>query len=145
MMEFFFDTTRAVVNMILSGTISKYPDITVLIPHCGAVLTPLIDRFSNFASRILASDDADFNIEDIQRLFKQRFYYDLAGFSMQNQIHGTLRWAGSERLLYGSDYPYTPAEGIAFQVATMDEEAKKLWSEEVIGRVYAGNAKTLFA
>lgn len=142
-MEFFFDTARAVVNLIMSGTISRYVNITFLIPHCGAVLPPLIDRLSNFATKILASD-ADFTIEDIQHIFRERFYYDLAGFSMQNQIHGTLRWAGPERLLYGSDYPYTPSEGIAFQVATMDEEAKKLWSDETIKQVYAGNARALF-
>jgi predicted TIM-barrel fold metal-dependent hydrolase len=141
--EFFFDTARAVVNMIMSGTISRYPDITFLIPHCGAVLPPLIDRFSMFATRILVSN-SKLGVEEIHRICRERFYYDLAGFSMQNQIHGTLRWAGTDRLLYGSDYPYTPAEGIAFQAAIMDEEARKLWSDDVIERVYALNAKSLF-
>ena len=143
-MEFFFDTARAVVNMILSGTVSRHPDITFLIPHCGAALPPLIDRFSMFATRILASD-SQIGVEEIHAIFRDRFYYDLAGFSMQNQVHGTLRWTGPERLLYGSDYPYTPAEGVTFQAAIMDEEAKKLWSDNVIKRVYALNADKLFA
>jgi predicted TIM-barrel fold metal-dependent hydrolase len=143
MLEFFFDTSRAVVNLIMSGTVMRYPDITFLIPHCGAALPPLIDRFSNFATKILISD-MDLTTDDINMMFREKFYYDLAGFSMENQIHGLLRRAGSERLLYGSDYPYTPASGIAFQAATMDKEVEKLFSEEVIKRVYSGNAKALF-
>lgn len=143
MMEFFFDTTRAVVNLILTGTISRHPEITFLIPHCGAALPPLIDRFSSFATRILATDDVKFSVEDIYRIFRQRFYYDLAGFAMQNQIHGTLRWAGPDRLLYGSDFPYTPPQGIKFQADVMDKVAAELWSDEVIERVYNGNARAL--
>lgn len=143
-MEFFFDTARAVVNLIMSGTVGRHPDITFLVPHCGAVLPPLIDRFTNFATKILASN-ADFTVEDVQHFFRTRFYYDLAGFSMENQVHGILRWTGTDRLLYGSDYPYTPAEGIAFQAEVMDEEAKKMWTAEVIEHVYAENAKKLFS
>lgn len=143
MLEFFFDTARAVANLILSGTVSRYPNITFLIPHCGAVLPPLIDRFSNFAQKILVSNDVNVTVEDVHRFFRERFYYDLAGFSMQNQVHGILRFTGTDRLLYGSDFPYTPASGAAFQAAVMDEEAAKLWSDEVIEQVYAGNAKRL--
>jgi 6-methylsalicylate decarboxylase len=142
-MEFFFDTARAVVNLILTGTVSRYPNITYLIPHCGAVLPPLIDRFSNFATRILAHD-MDLTGEDIDHIFRERFYYDLAGFAMKDQIHGILRRTGPERLLYGSDYPYTPASGIAFQAKTMDQEIKKLFDEKLIGEIYAGNAQALF-
>ena len=143
-MEFFFDTARAVVNLIMSGTVSRHPDIIFLIPHCGAVLPPLIDRFTHFATKILASN-VDFTAEDVEHFFKHRFYYDLAGFSMKNQVHGILRWTRTERLLYGSDYPYTPPDGIAFQAGIMDEEAKKIWSDEVIEQVYADNANNLFS
>jgi predicted TIM-barrel fold metal-dependent hydrolase len=83
--------------------------------------------------------------EDIDHIFRKRFYYDLAGFSMENQIHGMSRRAGPERMLYGSDYPYTPASSIAFQVATMDKEVEKMWSAEEIKAVYESNARRLFA
>ena len=47
MMEFFFDTTRAVINLIMSGTVDKYPEVRYLVPHCGAALPPLIERFTS--------------------------------------------------------------------------------------------------
>jgi hypothetical protein len=43
-----------------------------------------------------------------------------------------------------SDYPYTPASSIAFQVAVIDKEASKLFASEVVNNIYAGNAKVLF-
>lgn len=44
LMEYFFDTTRAVTNMILQGTIHRYPDIRFIIPHADAFLPVLSDR-----------------------------------------------------------------------------------------------------
>ena len=32
MLEFFFDTTRAVVDLVLNGTIARHPDIEFVIP-----------------------------------------------------------------------------------------------------------------
>lgn len=146
MMEFFFDSARAVVNLILSGTVSANPHITFLIPHCGGVLPPLIDRFTFFSTKVLQCDTGlNITIEEIQDIIRNRFYYDLAGFSMANQVHGLLRWTGPNQILYGSDYPYTPAEGIKFQTDIMDEEAKDLWKEEDIKRVYFESAEKLFS
>lgn len=145
MMEFLFDTSRTVVNLILTGTVSRHTNITYLVPHCGAVLPPIIDRFSNFGTRLkLVPFAIELTVEDIDRIFRERFYYDLAGFSMENQIHGVLRKAGPERLLYGSDYPFTSTSICAFLAATMDTEAEKLFAAEVIKNMYAGNAKILF-
>jgi len=41
MLEFFFDTTRAVVDLVLGGTIARHPDIEFIIPHAGATLPQL--------------------------------------------------------------------------------------------------------
>ena len=40
MMEYFFDTARAVVNLLLSGTVTKYQNLTFLASHCGASVSP---------------------------------------------------------------------------------------------------------
>ena len=38
MLEFMFDTTRAVVNLVLNGTLERSPDIELIVPHAGATL-----------------------------------------------------------------------------------------------------------
>jgi 6-methylsalicylate decarboxylase len=126
MMEFLFDTSRAVTNLILTGTVSKFKNLTFLIPHCGAVLPSIIDRFSGFNAAILNSGENEKGVttEEIYHIFRDRFYYDLAGFAATNQIHELLRFADHKRLLYGSDYPFTPAYGVKYQGEVLKKELR---------------------
>ncbi|WP_225418582.1 amidohydrolase family protein [Loigolactobacillus iwatensis] len=45
-MEFFFDTTRAVTNMVLHSVFTRYPNIKFIIPHAGALLPVISDRIA---------------------------------------------------------------------------------------------------
>ena len=56
MVEFLFDTTRAVTNLVLNGTIARHPNITFIVPHAGAALPVIVDRITAF-SRLLADID----------------------------------------------------------------------------------------
>ncbi len=49
MIEFFFETTRAVMNLILSGTLRRFPNVRFVIPHAGATLPVLIERIAQLA------------------------------------------------------------------------------------------------
>ena len=142
LMEFFFDTTRAVVNLILSGTVQQCPDITFLVSHCGAVLPPLLERFASFSSIILEKGK-EVSPTEVKQLFRSRFFFDLAGFPFPDQIHGLLRSTDASRLLYGSDFPYTPASAIPRMASRMDEELSKLYGAETVREIYSGNAGRL--
>lgn len=141
MLEFFFDTTRAVANLLLSGTVERNPNITFLVSHCGATLPPLIERFTNFATIINAP--STLNADQVKELFRTRFFFDLAGFPFPDLIHGYLRVCDASRLLYGTDFPFTPASLIEVQGRTMDDGLKELFEESTIKGIYAGHAKKL--
>lgn len=142
MLEYFFDTARTVANLILTGTVDRYPDITYLISHCGGALPPLVERFASFSSIILRGDGA-VTSDQVKELFKSRFYFDLAGFPFPDQIHGLLRLTDTSRLLYGSDFPYTPAVALGGMASRMDQGLAELFGEDVIRDIYSGNAKKL--
>jgi predicted TIM-barrel fold metal-dependent hydrolase len=110
MMEYFFDTTRAVVNLILSGTVTRNKDLTFLVSHCGATLPPLIERFTAFSATPLVKSCERLSGDQVKDLFRTRFFFDLVGMPFPDLIHGYLRVGESSRLLYGSDYPYAPGE-----------------------------------
>lgn len=102
MLEFFFDTTRAVVDLVLRGTIARHADIEFIIPHAGATLPMIVDRVGIF-SRLLEVDASVDVLRDVARL-----HYDLAGFPVPRQLDALLTITTLAHLHYGSDYPFTP-------------------------------------
>lgn len=102
MVEFFFDTTRTVLDLVLNGTVALHPGIEFLIPHAGATLPLLADRVSAF-SLLLTVDPAVDVLRDLGRL-----HFDLAGFPIPRQLDALLTLTTLEHLHYGSDYPFTP-------------------------------------
>lgn len=102
MLEFFFDTTRAVVDLVLNGTVARYPDIEFIVPHAGATLPMVVDRVAVF-SRLLDVDAAVDVLRDVGRL-----HYDLAGFPVPRQLDALLAVTTLAHLHYGSDFPFTP-------------------------------------
>lgn len=44
MLEFMFETTRLVTNMILSRMLQRRADVRVIVPHAGAALSSLVNR-----------------------------------------------------------------------------------------------------
>jgi len=102
MLEFLFDTTRAVVDLVLNGIVARYSGIELLIPHAGATLPTIADRVSVF-SLLLDVDPAVDVLRDLGRL-----HFDLAGYPLPRQLDALLTLTTLEHLHYGSDYPFTP-------------------------------------
>ncbi len=117
MLEFFFDTTRAVVNMVLNGTIARHPQIEIIVPHAGATLAMVADRIAAFTFALADVDPATDVYADLARL-----HYDLAGFALPRQLDALLALTTAEHLHYGSDYPFTP-EGVVELLARQLDDA----------------------
>ncbi len=103
MLEFLFDTTRAVVNLVLNGTVARHPDISFIVPHAGATLPVIADRVAAFSLVLADVDPATDVMRDLAGL-----HYDLAGFPVPRQLDAVLALTTFEHLHYGSDYPFTP-------------------------------------
>lgn len=111
MIEFSFDTTRCIVDLALSGVLARYPKIRWIVPHAGAVLPALAHRVAGMSA--LAGSPVD-----LPGLLGE-LYYDLAGAPLPVALDGLLAIVGPDRLLYGSDFPFTPAGAAAFLAAAL--------------------------
>jgi predicted TIM-barrel fold metal-dependent hydrolase len=129
MFEYLLDTTRCVINLFLSGTVARYPNITYILSHAGGALPPVIQRFTTFSEAILKLQNG-INAASVKKTLQERFFFDLAGFPFPDQIHGLLRYVDSSRLLYGSDFPYTPASGVAFLATMLEKEGPVVFTQE---------------
>jgi 6-methylsalicylate decarboxylase len=115
MLEFLFDTTRAVVDLVLNGTIARHPQLDVVVPHAGATLPVIADRVAMFAVVLGDVDPAADVLRDLGRL-----HYDLAGFPLPRQLDALLALTTLEHLHYGSDYPFTPESVAAMTADQLD-------------------------
>lgn len=139
LMEFFFDTSRTVVNMILKGTIRRYPDIKFIIPHAAAVLPVILERLT-LATDLIEKVDPTGKL-DIYRDFRS-LYFDLAGKPVPTQLTNLLALISDDHILYGSDYPYTPAPLCKELMDDLNET--ELLSSVQKKKMYCLNASTLF-
>ncbi|RSM44201.1 amidohydrolase [Amycolatopsis balhimycina DSM 5908] len=138
MIEYLFDTTRTVVDLLMAGVLDRHPDIQVIVPHCGGALPVLADRVDEFRKMFLNSPDGADVIEQLRRL-----HYDIAGPAFPRQVPALLGLADPGRLLFGSDYCWTPPPVAATHIAAVDAAAPP--ADDVSWRsLTTANAQRLF-
>ena len=105
MYEYPAETTRAVANMLARNVLVRYPNLKVVVPHCGSFLPLAVPRMKSILPAMVGNGymqpiDWEGNLS--------RLYYDLAGNPTAEVIRALLAITSPEHILYGSDYPYLP-------------------------------------
>jgi len=132
-MEFLFDTTRTVVNMSKNNIFQRFPKIKWIVPHAGSFLPVLSDRIQVFFDYY---DNRPNIFNDLKHV-----YYDIAGFAEPKLLEMLLRVAPVDHILYGSDFPHTPAESCKI-LATSLEGTQKLNHQEKL-KIFSENASQI--
>jgi predicted TIM-barrel fold metal-dependent hydrolase len=102
--DFLMDTTRAAISLIINGTLDRFPDLTFILPHGGGFLPYIASRIEVFSDHLMPKVDHA-RIRD----YLHRFYYDTAGPMSPSATPTLLAAVDPSRILYGSDWPPTPA------------------------------------
>jgi predicted TIM-barrel fold metal-dependent hydrolase len=99
--ELTFDTTRAIANMLYTGTLAKYPNIRWIMPHMGGVTPFLMFRLCGL------DDDPKTRerIPDGVAAYLRRLYYDVAQSPSPLALRALLDVADPSHILFGTDYP----------------------------------------
>ena len=142
MQEYLSETTRTICNMISRNVLARYPNIKLVVPHCGAYLPLALPRMKALAPVMKANGlvrDIDFEAN------LRGFYYDLAGAPLPDTLRSLLTITTPDHLLYGSDFPYAAPQalsaGLKRLTATLDDMPELApFKEEIL----SGNALRLF-
>lgn len=132
--EFPFDTTRAIVNLIYSGTLDRCPNVRLQVAHLGGTAPFLAHRIASLAAREpeRAARTPGGALRVLARLFS-----DTGLSNHTSAIHATSAIAGLDRIVFGTDWPYAalpPAGDPAPDLAGLGERRSA---------VDAGNALAL--
>ena len=118
MQEYLSETTRAVCNMISRNVLARYPNVKVVVPHCGAYLPLMVPRMKSLtpvmqANKMVGDIDWEANLAAL--------YYDLAGAHSPEAIRMLLTITTPDHLLYGSDYPYVAPQVLTQSLQRMQQ------------------------
>lgn len=137
LMEFLCDTTRAALNLMVSGTLDRYPNIRWILAHAGGFL-PFV------AARLTLADEQPELKERAPRAmldYVRSFYFDTALSPSRYSMKVLQGLVDPSHILFGSDFPFGPAPITALQCRTLD--TSPIWSEAQQYAINRGNALQL--
>lgn len=139
MIEYVFDTSRAAMNLVFSGTLARYPNIRFILAHAGGTLpyvawrlsvAPMIDP--RLPQRARADIMTDFG----------RFWYDNALACGPETFGALSRVVAPDRIVFGSDWPFCNDRVLTEEVAAFT--APDFLAAEQVDAIGRGNALRLF-
>ncbi len=98
--EYVFDTTRAIVNLIYTGTLKRCPDIRFIVAHGGGTVPFLAERIAMMEGHRGAKKVTDV-IPTLRAL-----YYETASTTSAFALRSLQEFADPTHILWGSDLPF---------------------------------------
>ena len=138
LLEFLADTTRAVIDLIARGAVQRWPKIRYVVPHMGSFLPPLVDRLTGITA-VLSAQGIGSPVDARKAL--DNFYFDLAGDAPETCLPSLLQITTPEHLLFGGDFPYTPAPLVGQKIERLRAYAPL---QEHLDGIFCENARRLF-
>jgi 6-methylsalicylate decarboxylase len=120
------DTTRAVTNLLFTGTFARFKDIRFIFSHGGGDVPMVMGRMYDYAPKNIA-EKAPNGIEyELTRL-----YYDIAGTAYRPAIAALTKLVPVKQILFGSDNPFVPLRETAQRMTELGLSGADL---QAIGR-----------
>lgn len=138
-LEFMFESTRSVTDMVAAGVLERYPNLRVIVPHAGAALPVLMDRIELMTPLFRTGRDGQ--TPSIRQAMKT-LHFDIAGSPVPTLLEALLKVADPEKIHYGSDYPFTPAMACRYLLGRF--EGAEGIDAELKQKIFRTNALQLF-
>ncbi|MEU5247270.1 amidohydrolase family protein [Streptomyces asoensis] len=103
--------------VVTAGVLTRHPDLRIIVPHCGGAIPVLADRINEYMQLFVPALETPPR-DAVQQL--RTLYYDIAGTAFPRQAPALLQLADPARVLFGSDYCWTPAPLADTHIAPID-------------------------
>lgn len=102
-----FETTLAVTRLIFEGVLERHPGLTLLLSHGGGDLLFLKGRLNSAYEAVGWEADPYYrkNISKAPGEYFRQLYFDTCSLS-PDSVEFTVKIAGADRVMVGTDYPY---------------------------------------
>ena len=95
------DTARAIINLLLTGTLSRLDGIRFIFPHAGGTFPMVAGRLHQYVPKAVL-ESLPYGIDYELR----RLHYDIAGTAHQPAIAALRSMVAETQIMFGSDEPH---------------------------------------
>lgn len=141
-LEFTFDTTRCIANLLYRGVLERHPSIRYIVSHAGGAVPYLAWRIAGAASVPGVGDRVTRGSAADAMAALQSLYYDTALSASDATFAALCALATPSHVLFGSDFPYVPDALIAAEVAGV--ERSRVLDDDARRAMERDNALALF-
>jgi predicted TIM-barrel fold metal-dependent hydrolase len=117
--DFPFDTTRAIANLIATGTLERFPAIRLIFSHAGGAAPFLAGRLAMLDNNPPIRERAPQGV----LAYLRNIYVDTALAANQWAFPSLFALTEPSHVLFGTDWPFAPAPVAAGTVAALDDYA----------------------
>src|SRR6267154_1564754 len=141
-LEFMFDTTRMLINMVFSGAKKRYSKIKIVSTHGGGTIPYLMTRIETL-EKVFGPGKGRAPLSPAEiREGLASFYYDLTAATSLAQLFGLQQMVPLSHLVMGFDNPFMP--GWSFGPAIRDLEQWDGFTQDDLERIAHKNACFLY-
>ena len=140
-----FETTLCISRLVFSGIFEEFPNLKIVTHHSGAMVPFFGERIRSVykQGRKGGLKEQSKMKKDPLEYFKL-MYHDTSIYGSVAALNCTAAVMGPERMIYSTDYPYGPEDGLYFLRATKESVEKMNVTEEERETIYGGNAMKIF-
>ena len=132
-LEYPTDTTRAIMNLLVSNAATRYPDVRFIFSHAGGTLVSIAQRI--LGNEVTAEGLAK-PAERNSRLYHvRRFHYDTAGSANPVQLQSLKLLVPASQIVFGTDTPLASLPGTVTGVGASGlsaEEQRGVYRENLL-------------
>jgi aminocarboxymuconate-semialdehyde decarboxylase len=133
-----FDTTQAILRLVVSGTMERFPTLKVVTHHLGGGMFPF------YHNRFLIK------LANLKKNLKRPVAESFARIYGDTAVDGTAAalpcghaFFGTERMLFGTDYPFSPEQGELYLRENLRIVKEMNLPDADKDQILGGNAKKL--
>ncbi len=134
---FLFDTTLAIVRLVFSGVLERFPKLKIVVAHLGSFIPYILPRI-DIETKLLSRSfpDASTDLKQKPSHYFRKIYVDSVSHHAP-ALRCCIKTLGPERIVLGSDYPYS----IWYQAAKEIERSPL--PKQIKNKILGGNAVKL--
>jgi len=130
------ENSLALLRVLESGTMDRFPRLQWIMPHAGGVL-PYLDGRVSYIPEPFRRFAPEGRKSLSERMRNPNLWYDVSNPSVA-VLRMAREYLGADRLMFGSDYPFTDQEDLSAMIRDSG------FTQDELEGIYRRNAERLF-